>query len=147
MSTDKTVAKNLINTLEDGTKGFADAADKLSDLGRPDLAAQFRRFAEQRAGFSIDLENLAAIYGDDIDEDGTLLGTAHRGWMTLKDALAGSDPDGVLSAAEQGESYAIAQYEQALQEEISDGLRRMLESQFAHVRAAHSAVHALKAMV
>ncbi|MEZ5257074.1 MAG: PA2169 family four-helix-bundle protein [Ilumatobacteraceae bacterium] len=103
MSNDAQVTKKVIEVLEDGKLGFADAADKLADSDRADLAPTFRKFSEQRATFAGELERLAAAYGDDIDESGSVKGTLHRGWMAVKDALSGSDPDGVLDAAEQGE--------------------------------------------
>ncbi len=145
MSVDKKITKDLIETLEDGRKGFTDAAEKLADSNRSDLAPKFRELAEQRGGFSAELETMAAAYGDDIDEDGSVLAAVHRGWMSLKDALAGSDPDGVLDAAEQGEDHALSEYEKALSKtEISSDLRVVLQRQQAAIQAAHAEVKALR---
>lgn len=145
MSVDRKVTKDLIETLEDGRKGFAAAADKLADTNRADLAPKFRAFAEQRGAFSAELGVLAAAYGDDIDEDGSVLAAAHRGWMTLKDAIAGSDPDGVLDAAEQGEDHAIGKYKAALANaDISTDLRIVVQRQFDAVQAAHDEVKLLR---
>ncbi len=145
MSVDRKVTKDLIETLEDGRKGFSDAADKLADSNRADLAPKFRELAEQRAGFSAELETMAAAYGDDIDEGGSALAAVHRGWMALKDAIAGSDPDGVLDAAEQGEDHALSEYDKALENtEISPNLREVLTRQQAAVRAAHDEVKRLR---
>lgn len=145
MSKDKRVTTDLIETLEDGKKGFTSAAEKLADTNRADLAPKFREFAEQRATFSAELEQLAANYGDDIDEDGSVVAAVHRGWMSLKDALSGSDPDGVLDAAEQGEDHAIKEYEKALAEDdISAGLRTVVQRQFTDVKAAHLQVKAMR---
>lgn len=144
MSTDYRVTKDLIETLEDGKKGFAEAADKLQETGRPDLAAKFRDFSSQRARFSQELETMAASYGDDIDEDGSLAGTIHRGWMAVKDAISGSDPDGVLDAAEQGEDHAVSEYQKALDADISADLRRVVQHQYTTVKATHDEVRALR---
>ncbi len=145
MSVDRKVTQDIIETLEDGRKGFGEAADKLADSNRSDLAPKFRELAEQRAGFSAELETMAASYGDDIDEDGSTLAAVHRGWMALKDALAGSDPDGVLDVAEQGEDHALTEYEKALaNSEISTGLREVLQRQQAAVQAAHDEVKRLR---
>lgn len=144
MSVDKDVTENVIEILEDGKTGFADAADKLRDSDRPDLAPRFAQFAAQRAQFSQELESMAASYGDDIDESGSVRAAMHRTWMGLKDALSGSDPDGVLDAAEQGEDYAIKAYEDALKHDISAGLRTVLERQFTAVKTAHDEVKALR---
>lgn len=145
MSTDRKVTKDIIETLEDGRKGFADAAEKLAETNRSDLAPKFRELAEQRAGFSAELEQMAAAYGDDIDEDGSVLAAAHRGWMALKDALAGSDPDGVLDAAEQGEDHALGEYRDALEHsDLSADLRTVLVRQQSAVQAAHDEVKRLR---
>ena len=144
MSNDRKVTKNLIQILEDGKTGFADAAEKLAETNRADLATKFRDLANQRARFSAELETMAAAYGDDIDEDGSLLAAAHRGWMSLKDALAGSDPDGVLDAAEQGEAHAVSEYSKALDEDISPDLRQTVQRQLTDIETAHAEVKRMK---
>ena len=144
MSTDKKVTKDLIETLEDGTKGFTQAAEKLADSDRPALSTKFRELAEQRAAFSAELDTMAEAYGDDIDEDGSVLAAAHRGWMSLKDALSGSDPDGVLDAAESGEEHAVKEYEKALDEDISPNLRDVVQRQMNDIKAAHAEIKRLR---
>ncbi len=144
MSIDKDVTENVIEILEDGKAGFADAAEKLKDSSRPDLVARFAQYATQRAQFSQELESMAATYGDDVDESGSARAVMHRAWMAVKDTLSGSDPDGVLDAAEQGEDYAIKAYEDALKHDISANLRTVLERQFTAVKTAHDEVKALR---
>lgn len=144
MSTDEAVTKDLIQTLEDGTDGFAKGAEKLDDSDRPDLAATFRELSEQRAQFSAELRGMASQYGDEIHESGSLTGALHRGWMSLKDVISGSEPDGVLDVAEQGEDHAVSEYEKALGQDISAGLRTVVERQLTDVRAAHDRVRSLR---
>lgn len=145
MSTDRRVTKDLIETLEDGKEGFARAADKLADSDRPDLSSKMRHYSEQRAVFSAELDQMAAAYGDDIDEDGSLGGAVHRGWMAVKDAIAGSDPEGVLDAAEQGEDHAVSEYQDALEnDDISPNLRSVIQRQFTDIKAAHDDIRGLR---
>lgn len=144
MSTDRRVTKDLLQTLEDGKEGFARAAERLAESDRPDLSTKMRAFSEQRARFSAELAQMAASYGDDIDEDGSMAGALHRGWMAVKDAIAGSDPHGVLDAAEQGEDHAVSEYRDALAKDISPNLRVVLERQFLDVQEAHDEVKALR---
>jgi uncharacterized protein (TIGR02284 family) len=143
-STDEAVTKDLVETLEDGEKGFAQGAEKLEESDVPELAVTFREFSAQRATFSADLRRLAAAYGDKIDESGSAAAALHRGWMSLKDALTGSDPKGVLDAAEQGEDHAVKEYRKALDQDISPELRAVVERQSAEVAAAHDRVKALR---
>lgn len=140
MSTDEKVASQLIKTLENGKVGFERAAEKLEASNRPDLSTRFREFAAQRAEMSHELESIANAYGDEIDQRSTLPGAVHRGWMAVKDALSGNDADGVISAAEQGEDHALAEYRDALEADLSPEFRPVLQRQMASVQAAHDFV-------
>ena len=111
MSTDEKISKDLIQTCKDGRDGFAKAATKLSETGRPDVAERFQEFSTQRDKFATELEQLAGAYGDDADTSGSVAGKMHRGWMSLKDALTGSETEAVLDVAVQGEDHAKSEYE------------------------------------
>lgn len=143
MSTDETIATNLIQTLENGKEGFEKAAEKLADSDRPDVAAKFREFAQQRAAMSDELKQIAVAYGDDPDQRTTLAGALHRGWIAVKDALTGDDADAVIGAAETGEDHAVEQYREALEADISPEFRPVVARQLASVQAAHDYVRGL----
>lgn len=143
MSTDAKTTKDLLQTLEDGRDGFTKAAEKLAETDRSDLAPEFRQFAEQRAALATELESLAARYGDDIEEDGSVAAAVHRGWLSLKDALSGSKAKGVLDAAEQGEEHAVSEFEKALEKDISADLAGTVRRQLVEIRATHVKVKAL----
>lgn len=145
MSNDAAVTKDLLQTLEDGKDGFAAGAEKLDKDGETALAGTFRELGAARAQLATELEGLAASYGDQIDESGTVAAKAHRGWMAVKDAVAGSDPDGVLDAAATGEDHAVSEYEQALEADISPEFKTVLERQLGEVRSARDQVKALSA--
>lgn len=142
-STDERVTTDLIETLQDGRQGFEHAAKRLADSERPDIGRRFETFATQRGEFSTELESMAAAYGDDIDEDGSIPAAAHRGWITVKDAISGSDPTGVLDAALTGEDHAISEYGDALDQAISAKLRDVVVRQAAAIEAVRAEVKAL----
>jgi uncharacterized protein (TIGR02284 family) len=135
---------DIIQTLEDGHKGFATAAEKAETDGRQDLALEFRQYSEQRATFSNQLRSHAAERGLDVDAGPSVAGTMHRGWMKLKDALSGADVSGVLEAAEQGEDHAVAEYVRALDDDIDGELRALLGQQFTEIQATHDRVRNLR---
>ena len=143
MSNDAAVTKDLLQTLEDGKDGFAKGAEKLDKDGEAELAATFRELGSARANLSAELEGLAASYGDQLDESGSMAAKAHRGWMAVKDAIAGSDPDGVLDAAATGEDHAVSEYEKALESDISPEFKTVLERQLDVIRTARDQVKAL----
>ena len=143
-STDEKVTQDLIETLEDGKAGFTKAAEQLADTDRADLVPRFREFAAQRGRFADELRQLAAQYGDSIDEEGSLAGSLHRGWMAIKDAVTGDDAEHVLAAAEQGEDHAKSEYQDALDQELSPHLRTVVERQQREVISVHDEVRALR---
>jgi uncharacterized protein (TIGR02284 family) len=144
VSDDKQVAKELVETLKDGERGFARAAEKLQDGDRPEWATTLHRLSEQRAGFRREIVAMGEDYGEDVDESGTAAAALHRGWISLKDALTGDDPSGVLGAAVTGEDHAVSEYEKALQQDLSPGFHEVVSRQHAAVVAARDEVKALQ---
>lgn len=144
MSDDKQVAKELVETLKDGERGFAEAAEKLRDGDRPEWATTLHRLSEQRADFHREIVDMGEDYGDDVDESGSVTAALHRGWISLKDALTGDDPDSVLKAAVTGEEHAVSEYEKALEQDLSSGFRAVVSKQHAAVVAARDEVKALQ---
>ena len=145
MSDDKSVAKELVETLKDGEKGFARAAEHLKDGDHRERATTLQRLSEQRAQFQREIVAMGDDYGDDVDESGTLAASLHRGWISLKDALSGDSAEGILKAALTGEDHAVSEYEKALQQDLSTGFRQVVSRQHDAVVAARDEVKALQA--
>ena len=145
MSDDAKAAKELVETLKDGERGFADAADKLRDGEHPEWAEVLQRLSTQRAGFAAEIVELGHAYGDDVDESGSVAAAVHRGWISLKDALSGDDAGAVLGAAATGEDHAVSEYEKALELDLSAGFRDVVTRQHQAVVAARDEVKALQA--
>ena len=143
MSDDAQAAKELVETLKDGERGFASAADKLRDSDHPEWASTLQRFSEQRAEFQREIVDQGHDYGDDVDKSGTVAATVHRGWISLKDALTGDSAESVLEAAATGEDHAVSEYEKALEQDLSAGFRETVTRQHAAVVAARDEVKAL----
>jgi uncharacterized protein (TIGR02284 family) len=144
MSDDAKVAKDLVETLKDGERGFASAAEKLRDSDRAEWATTLQRLSEQRAGFRSEIVAMGHEYGDDVDESGSVAATVHRGWISLKDALTGDDAGSVLGAAVTGEDHAVSEYEKAEKADLSAGFRAVVARQHAAIVAARDEVKALQ---
>lgn len=145
MSDDNQVAKELVETLKDGERGFARSAEKLQDSDHPEWATTLQRLSAQRAEFHREIVAMGHDYGEDVDESGTVAATLHRGWISLKDALTGDDPSAVLKAAATGEDHAVSEYEKGLEQDLSDGFRQVVTRQHAAIVAARDEVVALQA--
>ncbi|CAN7564146.1 PA2169 family four-helix-bundle protein [Terrabacter sp. LjRoot27] len=143
MSDDEKVAKDLVETLKDGERGFASAAEKLRDSDRAEWATTLQRLSEQRAGFRREIVEMGHEYGDDVDESGSVAASLHRGWISLKDALTGDDAGSVLGAAVTGEDHAVSEYEKAEKADLSAGFRAVVARQHAAIVAARDEVKAL----
>lgn len=138
------VLEDLIETLEDGHKGFEAAAEKLQANGHPSLAQTMSEFSAQRRRFSDELRSAARSIGHEIEENGSATGALHRGWIAVKDALTGDDAHAVLAAAETGEDHAVSEYEDALAKGLPAQIKDVVAKQAADVKAAHDAVKAMR---
>ena len=133
----ETVLLDLIKTLEDSQKGFADIGDHLKDIS---LKRFFLAESLKRANFRAELENELHRAGmADVKEGGTVAGAIHRTWGDLKAKLGGDD-HGLLETAEQGEDEAKKAYKDALDEELPLPIRQLLSEQQAHILTSHDFV-------
>lgn len=146
MNTDNITAvlEDLIETLEDGRQGFEQVADHIEKTGNDSMVVDLRHLSHQREEFSAELRTIAAQHGVEIQDEGTMTGALHRGWMSLKDALTGDDPKAVLGAAETGEDHAVSEFEEALEKNLPEDIRAVIQRQAEAVRRAHDAVKALR---
>jgi uncharacterized protein (TIGR02284 family) len=131
------VLLDVVKTLQDGQKGFADIGEHLKD---PTLKRYFLAESLKRANFRADLESELHRAGmADISESGSTAGALHRAWGDLKAALGGGDHS-LLATAEQGEDQAKATYKDALEQELPLPIRQLLTTQQAHVESSHDYV-------
>ena len=97
----ETVLLDLIRTLEDSQKGFADIGEHLKDIT---LKRFFLAESLKRANFRAELENELHRAGmADVKEGGTVAGALHRTWGDLKAKLGGGD-HGLLETAERAKT-------------------------------------------
>ena len=136
--------RDVIQALEDGRKGFAEASEKLEEDGHTALAEKMMQFAEQRQRLVDELSDAASAHIKISDDEGTTGGALHRAWMALADALTGDDPHAVLAVAEQGEDHAKRVYEQVLKEDLPQDLEQVLRRQSMEVIEAHDQVRDLR---
>ena len=131
---------DLIEVLKDGQKGFEAAAE---DAEWADLKLVFKRFSEQRAKFVEDLQALVVQRGEEPQDDGTVAGALHRGWIHLKSSLATRDDLAILEECERGEDSAVKAYQEALATEMGEA-HVVVAQQATEVQAAHDKVRSLR---
>src|SRR6202522_3865677 len=127
----------LISTLLDSQKGFADIGEHLKD---EPLKRYFLAESLKRASFRGDLEEVLHQNGvRDIKESGTTAGAIHRAWGDLKAKLGGGDHT-LLATAEQGEDEVKKAYADALDQDLPLPVRQLLAEQQAHILTSHDFV-------
>lgn len=131
------VLLDVIKTLQDGQRGFADIGEELKD---DTLKRYFLAESLKRANFRAELENELHRAGMvDVKESGTIGGSLHRAWGDLK-AKFGSGDHGLLATAEQGEDVAKKAYKDALEQDLPLPIRQLLTEQQAHINSSHDYV-------
>jgi uncharacterized protein (TIGR02284 family) len=137
----RALIQSLLETLEDGHKGFKTAAENIGDEKDRRL---FEECAYQRAGFIDELKGMLQPLGEAAaEETGTVAGKLHRGWIHLEAALSNKDAHAILVECERGESCAVTEYERALALEMPAYLRELLSRQHRQIAATHQRIQAL----
>lgn len=102
--------KSLITTLNDGKKGYESAAETTDSS---ELKSLFNKFASERATYAAELKDHIKVHGGNEDDEtsSSILGSAHRAWIDIKQAFTGNDNKSILEAIETGEKAAIEKYD------------------------------------
>ena len=134
------VLNSLIETCKDGEQGFRTAAENLKDQQTKSL---FLEYAQQRAEMARELQTEVRTLGGDPESAGSVAGSAHRGWMNLKAAIAGGD-DSIIAEAERGEDVAKKAFDDALAQGLPPTTLAIVREQAKRVHAAHDRVRAIE---
>ncbi len=131
----------LIQTCKDGEEGFRDASDGVQSGS---LRTTLGEYARQRAKFAGELQAEVIRLGGDPERSGTVAGSLHRGWINLKSAIGGKDDHAILGECERGEDAAVKNYEPALNIELPQDLRSIVERQYSEILSAHDQIKAFR---
>jgi uncharacterized protein (TIGR02284 family) len=120
------VLNQLIQTSEDGKKGFADAAGEVT---KPELKTMFQSRSSDCNSAVIELQALVQSLGGTPENSGTIAGAAHRGWAKVK-ATIGDANIGMLEEVESAEDKAKAIYTNALKGALPAQVRELVQRQY-----------------
>ena len=137
-----TVLNTLIAPLLDSVDGFQKSA---GDIDNPSLAEKFNARARERQQAVTSLQAAVAAEGGNPEDDGTLLGGAHRAFQSLREVVMTRDDKAIVAEIERGEDYLKSKFEAALAEtDLSPGARSAIEEAWQSVRSGHEEMSALK---
>ena len=135
------VLQELIETCRDGETGYAHAAAVVND---PELKTYFTEQAKERTRLLAELTQEAKRIAErQPDISGSVAGAIHRAWFEAKADLGLGD-QAILDSVERGEDAAKKAYKSALEGNLSDDVRRIVERQAQSVYAAHDHVRDLR---
>ena len=140
----QSLLNELITTLKDGQKGYADA---MTDVEDSHLKELFKKYSAQRASYVTELEDqmFKLDLKPDTNEGSSVVGAIHHVWIDLKSAVTGKDNHAILAECERGEDVAKKAYETALKaQDLPGALHSVIEKQSQGVLAAHNEIKALR---
>ena len=135
------VLNDLIETSEDGIKGFHECADNVRN---PEAKAFFTDRVRLIERGKVELQNEVRRLGGDPDHRGTAGGAMHRAWIKVKSAVTGKDDDAVLAEAARGEDVAVENYEDALGKDLPPEVRTIIDRQYRGVLENRDRVKLMK---
>ncbi|GAA3994276.1 PA2169 family four-helix-bundle protein [Hymenobacter fastidiosus] len=136
------LANELIETLKDGQKGYAEA---ITDVEDADLKETFKKYAAQRSGYITELEDQMHKLNLHPEEESSVTGTIHRAFINLKSIVTSKDRHSILAECERGEDYAKKAYQTALKaQDLPAGLKTVIEKQYQGIQQGHDEMRSLR---
>jgi uncharacterized protein (TIGR02284 family) len=141
---DYTALKETIGICRAAEQGFRGAANSVKTPTMRDL---FEQYSEQRAEFANELMHAGRSLGLEVDDPVGLSGVLHAGWMELKGVLTGHSEHQILEECERGEDLSLKTYRQALNMNINQEIRQILQRQVSDIEIAHAKIRSLRTSI
>ena len=141
MSNAISILNDLIETSKDGEKGFRTSAE---DTRNGELKSVFVARAQDCAKAAADLQQLVTRLGGNPESGGSVAGAVHRGWVNLKSSVTDRSDLAILEECERGEDVAKARYKKALEADLPDDIRDIVQHQYDGAVRNHDQVRDLR---
>ena len=141
-SHDTATLNELIAATYDSVDGYSEAV-KNSESDR--MIALFNARTLERRTVIDTLRSEVTRLGGTPDEDGTMLGNAHRVFLNLKAVVTGRDEQAIIAEVEQGEDHIKAKFEAAMADtELSPAVIHMIRECYTSIKQGHDQMRDLK---
>ncbi len=131
----------LIETTLDSAEGYQAAA---KDTTNPRFKALFTERGQERRQIVAALQTQVRSLGGKPEDDGTVLGAAHRVFLNLKNMVDSSD-EAIVSEVESGEDHIKAKYEETLKDStLPPAVRDAASQAYSKIKADHDRMRDLK---
>ncbi len=121
------ILNGLIETCEDGVKGFRTAAAAVKHPAAKTLFTSRVPAIEHAAS---ELQAEVQRLGATPETTGSVAAKIHRGWIDLKAAVTGQNDAAIITECERGEQVAVHNYEEARKQQLPSGIRTMVDRQY-----------------
>ena len=138
---DTKTLNTLLASVVDSIDGFEQATTSV-DTSR--FKSIFEEVARDRRGLRGEIEAKIREVGGTPEDEGTMLASAHRVLMRLRDAVSKGDI-AVVDEAERGEDHIKAKFEKAAKDdELSPPVHQFVATLAPRVTAGHNKIRDLK---
>lgn len=135
------VLNELIVTTLDSADGYGAAA---KDAKNETFRQLFSRWAENRRQVVTDLQDQVRNLGGEPPDDGSILASAHRVFLKVRDSMSQGDKS-VVEEVERGEDFIKNKYEDALDDDdVSELARPAIGRAYDSVVEGHAQARTLK---
>lgn len=135
------VLNSLVEATLDSAHGYREAA---KDATNPLFKSLFERRSMERNQLTAELQAEVRGLGGEPEDDGTVLASAHRVFLDLKNTVTGSDQS-VVSEVEAGEDHIKAKFEEAMRKEhLSAPVKGVVIKVYAAIKADYDQMRDLK---
>ena len=132
---------DLIETSKDGEYGFRTCAERMQSS---ELRSVLNDCAQSCRQAASELQAAVARLGGKPEEDSSISGTVHRGWVRAKSALSGDSDLSMLEECERGEDVAVARYRDAMKENLPTDVAELVRRQAEGAKRNHDRIRALR---
>ena len=131
----------LIETCKDGEYGFRTCAERVRSA---ELRSVLNECAQSCRTGATELQAAVARLGGKPEDESSVTGTMHRGWVRLKEALGGDSDLSMLEECERGEDAALDRYRDALKADLPEPVAELVRRQYEGAKRNHDKIRTLR---
>ena len=132
---------DLIETCKDGEYGFRTCAERVQSA---ELRTVLNECAQRCRDGASELQAAVGRLGGKAEDESSVSGTMHRGWVRVKGALGGDSDLSMLEECERGEDAALARYRDALKKDLPGPAAEIVRRQYEGVKRNHDRIRSLR---
>ena len=123
----------LIETCKDAENDYLRATKFFEGT---DFMSIFKKYAEQRHRFVLELQERVNLLGGDPEDSGSISASVQRGWLNIKSMISGESVDEIVEECLSSEDTAIENYKNVLSLDLPANLKSLIRHQYEEIKKA-----------